>query len=69
MAVALSLTALVFTLSAGVRDSNADTTHIGMRVPPIEAKCIKTGTIQTDEGKLLNIDQCPARAASFDEES
>ena len=56
MAVALSLTALVFTLSAGVRDSNAYTTHIGMRVPPIEAKCIKTGTIQTDEGKLLNID-------------
>ena len=56
MAVALSLTAFVFTLSAGVRDSNADTTHIGMRVPPIEAKCIKTEPFQTDEGKLLNID-------------
>jgi len=34
-----------------------------MRVPPIEAKCIKTGTFQTDEGKLLNVYLCPPRAA------
>ncbi|CAK24096.1 Uncharacterized membrane protein [Synechococcus sp. WH 7803] len=63
VAVALSLTALVLTLSTGVRGSNAYTTHIGMRVPPIEAKCIKTGTFQTDEGKLLNVYRCPPRAA------
>lgn len=63
IAVALSLTALVLTLGTGVRGSNAYTTHIGMRVPPIEAKCIKTGEIQTDEGKQLNVYQCPPRAA------
>lgn len=63
IAVALSLTALVLTLGTGARGANAYTTHIGMRVPPIEAKCIKTGEIQTDEGKQLNVYQCPPRAA------
>ena len=63
LAIALSLISFALTMTIRVKDSNAYTTHVGMRVPPMEAKCMKTGQFQTDEGKLLKVFQCPTRAA------
>lgn len=62
MAVLLSLAALVGVVAteSGAKGSESFTTHIGSRVPPADAGCFKTGQYRTDEGKLLNVFQCPS---------
>ena len=59
LAAVLSLTAFVIVMAAGVKESVRYTTHIGSRVPPAEAGCLKTGDVRNDEGKLLNVFKCP----------
>ena len=62
MAVLLSLAALVVVVAteSGAKGSESFTTHIGSRVPPADAGCFKTKQYRTDEGKLLNVYQCPS---------
>ena len=36
------------------------TTHIGSRVPPVEAGCQQIEVVETDAGKLLNVYACPS---------
>ena len=55
----LSMAALVIVLTTAVNSSNSYTTHIGSRIPPVDAGCIKDGEFRTDEGKLLRIFRCP----------
>ncbi|WP_232199793.1 hypothetical protein [Synechococcus sp. CC9616] len=59
LAALLSMAAFIVVLATGAEGSESYTTHIGLRVPPSEAGCIKTGEIRTDEGKVLNIFRCP----------
>lgn len=59
LAALLSMAAFIVVLATGAEGSESYTTHIGSRVPPSEAGCIKTGEIRTDEGKVLNIFRCP----------
>jgi len=58
--VLFSLIACVTVLATGAKRSERFTTHIGSRIPPVEAKCFQTGEVQTDEGKHLKVFQCPA---------
>ena len=37
------------------------TTHIGSRVPPVEANCMPIDEITTDEGKQLSVYACPTK--------
>ncbi len=37
------------------------TTHIGSRVPPVEANCMHIDEITTDEGKQLSVYACPTK--------
>jgi len=55
----MSITALAVVLTAGASGSQDYTTHIGQRVPPSEARCVKTGELSYDDGRLLSIFQCP----------
>lgn len=55
----MSITALAVVLIAGASGSQDYTTHIGQRVPPSEARCVKTGELSSDDGRLLSIFQCP----------
>ena len=55
----MSITALSVVLFAGASGSQDYTTHIGLRVPPSEARCVKTGELSSDDGRLLSIFQCP----------
>jgi len=55
----MSITALAVVLIAGASGSQDYTTHIGLRVPPSEARCVKTGELSSDDDKLLSIFQCP----------
>ena len=55
----MSITALVVVLIAGASGSQDYTTHIGQRVPPSQARCVKTGELSSDDGRLLSIFQCP----------
>lgn len=67
-AVLLSLISFSFVLinhvlganlaSSGLPDSY--TTHIGSRVPPVEAGCLQIDVVMTDEGKSLNVFACPS---------
>jgi len=36
------------------------TTHIGSRVPPVEAGCLQIDVVETDSGKLLKVYACPS---------
>ena len=60
IAALISLSALVIALIAGMNSKDNYTTHIGSRIPPVDAGCIKVGEFRTDEGTLLNIFRCPA---------
>ena len=55
----MSITALAVVLIARASGSQDYTTHIGLRVPPSEARCVKTGELSSDDGRLLSIFQCP----------
>lgn len=55
----LLIAALVVAIAPGVRKSEIYTTHIGSRVPPTEACCIKAGELQREEGKPLKVFKCP----------
>jgi len=55
----MSITALAVVLIAGASGSQGYITHIGLRVPPSDARCVKTGEISSDDDKLLSIFQCP----------
>ena len=36
------------------------TTHIGSRVPPVEAGCLQVDVVETDASKPLNVYACPS---------
>ena len=36
------------------------TTHIGSRVPPVEAGCLQVDVVETDAGKPLLVYACPS---------
>ena len=55
----LSIAAFIVVLATGAVGSESYTTHIGLRVPPTDAGCFKTGEIRTEEGQQLNIFRCP----------
>ena len=55
----MSITALAVVLIARASGFQDYTTHIGLRVPPSEARCVKTGELSTDDDKRLSIFQCP----------
>ncbi len=59
IAALISLSALVIALITGMNRQESYTTHIGSRIPPVDADCIKDGEFRTDEGKLLRIFRCP----------
>lgn len=64
----LFLTAFAFVvinhlLGAGLTSAallDQTTTHIGSRVPPVEAGCQQVDVVETDAGKLLNVYACPS---------
>ena len=55
----MSISALAVVLIAGANGSQGYTTHVGLRVPPSEARCVKIGELSSDDGRLLSIFQCP----------
>jgi hypothetical protein len=59
LAALFSLAAFAVVLATGAKGSDSFTTHIGSRVPPVEAGCYKTGDVRSDEGKVLNVYRCP----------
>ena len=36
------------------------TTHIGARVPPVEAGCLQVDVVETEAGKPLKVYACPS---------
>ena len=69
LVVLLSLAAFVWVVVAAAVRSGAGsaarpdgfTTHIGARVPPIEAGCLQIDDVFTDEGKRLSVYACPPK--------
>ncbi len=59
LAALFLLAAFAVVLATRAKGSDNFTTHIGSRVPPVEAGCYKTGDVRSDEGKVLNVYRCP----------
>lgn len=55
----LSLAAFALVLATEVKSSERFTTHIGLRLPPVELGCVQSGHVQTDEGRRLRVFKCP----------
>ena len=55
----LSLAACALVLATGMKSTERFTTHIGSRLPPAELGCVRTGRVQTDEGRRLSVFKCP----------
>ena len=54
-----SLVACALVLATGAKSIERFTTHIGSRLPPAELGCVKSGYVQTDEGRRLKVFKCP----------
>ena len=59
----LSLAACALVLATGVKSTERFTIHIGSRLPPAELGCVRSGHVQTDEGRRLSVFKCPIRSA------
>ena len=51
--------ACALVLATGVKSTELFTIHIGTRLPPAELGCVKSGHVQTDEGRRLKVFKCP----------